>query len=99
MIRTFAGALLSLVALASAPALAREASPAGGQTGRGNQAPGPTVTVQGHTFTQQSLFQRNIGGRDDQTTAFPPHKIIGNIYYVGTVTLSSFLITTPQGLS
>ncbi len=28
---------------------------------------------------------------------FPPHKIIGNIYYVGTKTLSSFLIVTPQG--
>jgi hypothetical protein len=33
--------------------------------------------VQGHTFTQLSIFQRNVGGRDDQTTAFPPHKIIG----------------------
>ena len=33
----------------------------------------------------------------DQTTQFPPHKIIGNIYYVGTKTLSSFLIVTPQG--
>ena len=27
----------------------------------------------------------------------PPHKIIGNIYYVGTRTLSSFLIVTPRG--
>src|SRR5205085_1706399 len=32
-----------------------------------------------------------------QTTPFPPHKIVGNIYYVGTRTLSSFLIVTPQG--
>src|SRR6185295_15219370 len=31
------------------------------------------------------------------TTQFPPHKVIGNIYYVGTRTLSSFLIVTPQG--
>ena len=67
------------------------------QDGRANQSPGPTITVQGHTFTQQSLFQRNIGGRDDQTTAFPPHKIIGNIYYVGTKSLAAFLIVTPQG--
>src|SRR6266480_7934714 len=65
--------------------------------GRGNQGPGPTVTVRGHTFTQQSLFQRNIGAPDDQTAQFPPHKIIGNIYYVGTRTLSSFLVVTPQG--
>ncbi len=65
--------------------------------GRGSQEPGPTITVQGHTFTQLSLFQRNVGGRDDQTTAFPPHKIIGNIYYVGTRSLAAFLIVTPQG--
>jgi metallo-beta-lactamase class B len=38
-----------------------------------------------------------MGTNEDQTTAFPPHKIIGNIYYVGTRTLTSFLITTPQG--
>jgi metallo-beta-lactamase class B len=65
--------------------------------GRGSQEPGPTITVQGHTFTQLSLFQRNVGGPDDQTTAFPPHKIIGNIYYVGTRSLAAFLIVTPQG--
>ena len=76
---------------------ARIAVRADEQGGRTNQSPGPTVTVRGHTFTQQSLFQRNIGGRDDQTTAFPPHKIIGNIYYVGTKSLAAFLIVTPQG--
>jgi metallo-beta-lactamase class B len=38
-----------------------------------------------------------MGTEADQTTAFTPHKVIGNIYYVGTRTLSSFLITTPQG--
>jgi metallo-beta-lactamase class B len=97
MMRMFAGTLLSLVALAAAPAIADDHAPAGGQGGRGNQAPGPTITVQGHTFTQQSLFQRNIGGRDDQTTAFPPHKVIGNIYYVGTRSLAAFLIVTPEG--
>jgi metallo-beta-lactamase class B len=30
-------------------------------------------------------------------TAFPPHKVIGNIYYVGTKSLAVFLIVTPQG--
>jgi metallo-beta-lactamase class B len=29
--------------------------------------------------------------------AFPPHRIIGNIYYVGEADLSSFLIVTPKG--
>jgi metallo-beta-lactamase class B len=28
---------------------------------------------------------------------FPPHHIAGNLYYVGTRGLASFLITTPQG--
>jgi metallo-beta-lactamase class B len=48
-------------------------------------------------WTPEELFGRNIGTREDQDTAFPPHKIIGNIYYVGTRTLASFLVTTPQG--
>ncbi len=67
---------------------------------RGGGAPaGPPVkvTVNGRTWTQQQLFQRNIGGPDDQTTQFPPHKIIGNLYYVGTTSLASFLVVTPQG--
>jgi metallo-beta-lactamase class B len=29
--------------------------------------------------------------------AFPPHKVIGNVYYVGTKSLAVFLIVTPQG--
>jgi metallo-beta-lactamase class B len=33
----------------------------------------------------------------DWTTPFPPHRIIGNVYYVGSKDLASYLITTPQG--
>jgi metallo-beta-lactamase class B len=33
----------------------------------------------------------------DWTQPFPPHHVIGNIYYVGSQGLASFLITTPQG--
>jgi metallo-beta-lactamase class B len=62
-----------------------------------NQAPGPQISVDGYTYTQASLFQRNIGGPNDQTAQFPPHKIIGNVYYVGTASLASFLVVTPQG--
>jgi metallo-beta-lactamase class B len=62
------------------------------------QAPDhPSVTVRGQTYTPRSILARNMGSDEDQTTAFPPHKIIGNIYYVGTRTLTSFLIVTPQG--
>jgi len=57
----------------------------------------PAVTVQGRTYTPQSILTRNMGTPEDQTTQFPPHKIVGNIYYVGTRTLSSFLVVTPQG--
>jgi len=28
---------------------------------------------------------------------FPPHKVMDNVYYVGTSQLSSYLITTPEG--
>jgi len=57
----------------------------------------PTVTVHGQTLSPRTTLSRNMGTREDQETQFPPHKIIGNIYYVGTRTLSSFLIVTPQG--
>jgi metallo-beta-lactamase class B len=57
----------------------------------------PSVTVHGQVYTPRSILARNMGTQEDQTTQFPPHKIIGNIYYVGTKTLSSFLIVTPQG--
>ena len=57
----------------------------------------PAVTVRGQTYTPRSILARNMGTPEDQTTALPPHKIIGNIYYVGTRTLTSYLVTTPQG--
>ena len=57
----------------------------------------PAVTVRGQTYTPRSILARNMGSDEDQTTAFPPHKVIGNVYYVGTRTLSSYLITTPAG--
>jgi metallo-beta-lactamase class B len=34
---------------------------------------------------------------DDWTEPFPPFKIAGNLYYVGSRGLASYLITTPQG--
>jgi metallo-beta-lactamase class B len=33
----------------------------------------------------------------DWTEPFPPHRVIGNVYYVGSRGLASFLITTPEG--
>src|SRR5687768_10544972 len=63
----------------------------------GAPADTPAVTVRGQTYTPRSILARNMGSDEDQTTAFPPHRVIGNIYYVGTRTLSSYLITTPAG--
>ena len=34
----------------------------------------------------------------DWTEPFPPFRIAGNLYYVGSKDLASYLITTPQGL-
>jgi metallo-beta-lactamase class B len=48
-------------------------------------------------WTLQELFNRNIGTKQQQDTAFPPHKVVGNVYYVGTERLATFLITTPAG--
>ena len=33
----------------------------------------------------------------DWNKPFPAHKVIGNVYFVGTAELGSFLITTPEG--
>ncbi len=43
------------------------------------------------------LFRRNIGSEGQLDAQFPPHRIIDNIYYVGTQSLASFLITTDAG--
>jgi metallo-beta-lactamase class B len=37
------------------------------------------------------------GQNAEWTRAFPPFKIIGNIYWVGSYDLSTYLVTTPQG--
>ncbi len=48
-------------------------------------------------LTVQEVLSRNINGERAQQDRPIAHKVIGNIYYVGTETLSSWLITTPQG--
>ncbi len=42
----------------------------------------------GHLYAQAS---------NDWGEPFPPHRIVGNVYYVGTRGLASYLITTPDG--
>jgi metallo-beta-lactamase class B len=33
----------------------------------------------------------------DWTVPFPPHRVVGNVFYVGSAGLASYLIATPQG--
>ncbi len=35
--------------------------------------------------------------RAERNQPFPPHKVIGNVYFVGTANLGTYLITTPDG--
>ena len=49
-------------------------------------------------FAQQNAAPQNAGQQNaDWTRPFPPFHIIGNIYWVGSYDLSTYLITTPQG--
>ena len=36
-------------------------------------------------------------GQADWYEPFPAHRVIGNVYYVGSKDLASYLITTPEG--
>jgi metallo-beta-lactamase class B len=42
-------------------------------------------------------FAQTVEDRTQDRVAFPSHKIIANVYSVGTGTLNAFLFTTPQG--
>jgi metallo-beta-lactamase class B len=86
-----------VIVIAIAAVLASSANIGWAQTANQPPADHPEITVHGQKFTPRSILARNMGSPEDQIAQFPPHKIIGNLYYVGTRTLSSFLIVTPQG--
>ncbi len=49
-------------------------------------------------LTLEEAIKKDEGlPREQQDKYFPPHKVIGNLYYVGTAALSSYLVTTPDG--
>jgi metallo-beta-lactamase class B len=52
-----------------------------------------------HSVTLAAFYCAGFmfGQANDWDEPFPPYKIIGNGYYVGTKGLASFLITTPEG--
>jgi metallo-beta-lactamase class B len=51
------------------------------------------------TFAAAHLFPAHLAAQNarDWSEPFPPHKVIGNVYFVGTRGLASYLITTPEG--
>ncbi len=55
------------------------------------------ILVAGLAWMSVSAQAQSAEDRTQDRMAFPAHKIIGNIHYVGTGTLNSYLITTPQG--
>src|SRR5262245_3079353 len=49
-------------------------------------------------LAQQNTAPQNAGQQNaDWARPFPPFRLIGNIYWVGSYDLSTYLITTPQG--
>src|SRR5262245_35539405 len=83
-----------LVALILVMGLAAAKLPAQGQGG-GRGGPPPVVTERATPEIMNEDPQTEQRSQD--RVGFPGHKIVGNLYYVGTVTLSSFLINTPAG--
>lgn len=55
----------------------------------------PTVFNAKAKSPQPQAVNQNVPG--DWTEAFPAFKIVGNVYYVGSRGLASYLITTPKG--
>ncbi len=49
-------------------------------------------------LTTLTLAMATVGqGPADWYEPFPAHKVVGNVYYVGSKDLATFLITTPEG--
>ena len=53
----------------------------------------PTAGISGTAAATPSAFAQT----NDWLTPFPAHRVIGNIYFVGSAGLGAFLITTPSG--
>ena len=47
------------------------------------------------SLTGSALAQSTAAAQYEKP--FPPHKVVGNVYFVGTAGLSNYLITTPAG--
>ena len=48
-------------------------------------------------LARSSLVALALCGRGLADEPFPPHRVVGNVYYVGSRDISSYLVTTPDG--
>ena len=55
------------------------------------------LLVAGIGMLQVQAHAQQAEDRNQDRMPFPAHRMIGNIHYVGTGTLNSYLITTPEG--
>ena len=55
------------------------------------------MLIAGLAILPSLALAQTVEDRTQDKVAFPSHKVIGNVYSVGTGTLNSFLFTTPQG--
>src|SRR5262249_34183485 len=55
----------------------------------------PHMTAATHVLSLACV----VLGQADWTERFPPHRIVGNVFYVGSKDLASYLVTTPEGTS
>lgn len=63
----------------------------------GCAAAGPPLANDGDIADAEAAPLAEMAAEAHWNDPFPPFKVIGNIYYVGTTGVSSWLITTPNG--
>jgi metallo-beta-lactamase class B len=56
----------------------------------------PVLILPAYSQARQGVRGANVAAID-WNKPFPAHKVVGNMYFVGSEQLGSFLITTPQG--
>ena len=57
----------------------------------------PLAALSQEALRVEDALERSTNGTPEQQSRPLPHKVIGNVYQVGSETLNSFLITTPEG--
>src|SRR5579862_9451948 len=64
---------------------------------RGDMRQGLTIVCQSFILALGMSGKASPQASPDWTEPFPPFRIAGNLYYVGSKGLANYLITTPQG--